>query len=161
MILNIGAHGYDKMTSSELKSGLKMILIWVELWKNERITGLTYQNLNVFWKLFKIISFNKHYYRILSNKIRPENILIQPFSAWKQKSAPSPGAAAPAPATNNNNANSADKDGPKNPNVDIDHSMAACRLTGPRRKGKGSPDGWTYDINAIFRCCNVWKWKLG
>ena len=33
MILNIGAHGYDKMTSSELKSGLNMILICVELWK--------------------------------------------------------------------------------------------------------------------------------
>ena len=61
------------------------------------------------------------------------------FSAWKQKSAPSPGAQASAPDADKNV--SGDKDKPKNPNVDIDHSMAACRLTGPRKKGKGSPDG--------------------
>ena len=59
------------------------------------------------------------------------------FSAWKQKSAPSPGAQASAPDADKN----AGGDKPKNPNVDIDHSMAACRLTGPRKKGKGPPDG--------------------
>ena len=59
------------------------------------------------------------------------------FSAWKQKSAPSPGAQASAPDADKN----VSGDKPKNPNVDIDHSMAACRLTGPRKKGKGPSNG--------------------